>query len=1177
MLLRTVVLFFYLILVAATNAQDATIPQVTLEGIVVDQDGKSIDGATLVLASPIYQSDMLPQTAYGRSVSLTEATTNQVGEFNIGFSRDDQRFLQPGKFQLFVFHPEYSAEIQSVPRIRFSVDLPLEIRLKPKSDVHVKVVDASGEPARDVSIAIARSQNVELPFQLAEKYSWKLDETGQVDLPLVQGEQIQAVYAFSPKLGHQRLNVQPVEGDSGQFVVKLIKSVPAEVTFRLPDDAGPVDFNGFAVVAVSIPDSSNAREASEYSWANVKPDKGGKLAISTIGLGEARFLIDYPNELPYRVHPWEAGVLVVSDDNLKSTCDIELKHAVPVIGKVVNQATDDPIKNIYIWGTVDGRSVFTDGDGNFRSMLARGGTLDLFPLDASDQFLLPESFYRRTTALEELDVVEVKKCELVRSETTIGKVIDSQGQPVAGAIIDCERQTQGFVYSVEFLSDRNGRFQIQGCRPNEEVKLSAKLGSQSTKEKTFCSIKPDSAPVLTIEPQIQVAFTGIIRDQNGNPIRDAVVDVVKGKLSQPEGYSSKNVQLVPLFGESATKSTSDGSFRTENTTDFRNDVWVRVKSANHWDFVSPPIDVRKLNFEVTTINGNRLGTAGLGEFRLLPKPQKVEAEFKVTSSNGEPVESARVVIVGARTNKVSGQTDSNGKIRLAPIDGRQIVAIAKTGYQTHFQVLDSPSQLKHIVLTPIHGLENSRHDRPKTSEKYSVKQLRQLAAQLLGKIETPIPGKSSFHRMSMYSRCLTTADPAAFVRLMQNQEIEERETLISFMSESLASANPEIFSQLAAGTADPSRRSWFWVLLQNHIDDPDLKTQLLSEAVIASRETTGRSQAIAISTIAKALIKDGQIAAARDLIAEVKSSNPVIEEILTAKEPTGKAIGVARNFAPILALEDIDMAFELIGKNPQGQEHTGQQTQALLYLAEANPALFATRLAEYGYENLSGSGVEQFIKDAGAPSNPDVCIKILDLLPDSVNKAAAQVSLGQALLKKGNERGQVVLQDAINSYSRVKQNQLNSDYLFHPSASSMDMLNESFNLSAELRDAIAFEALWMWSGSNLENRDFGLPARIAKGLAQYDSDIARSIIEPCFTDTSWLHDGLHSGHIRGFGFSRNEALMAATSIDPAWGVELCNQLIDGPYAQDQLRQLELANAVCVALDEMIAERIKSAK
>lgn len=1178
LMLRTAV-FMCLLTWAAAHvalAQESLDPSTySLRGTVVDQAGTAIEGASLVLASPTYQADMLPQMGYGRSVNLVEAKTDQAGEFRIGFARDDNRFLQPGNFRLIVSHPDYSAELRSESIFRFSVDLPLEVTLQPKSDVQLHVFNAAGNPASNVNVAIARSQNIELPFQVAKKFDRQTNSSGTVDLPIARPDQLQAVYVYSAETGHQRLTVQPARSKTNpsQFNVQMLKSNAADATLQLPPDAESVDFEGISVVAISLPPNSNAREATDYSWGTAQSTKAGKLMLPILGHGQASFLIEFPPNFPFRPHPWEASVLNVTNDNSKNTTNIALKHVVPVVGTVVNKTTKDPIKNIYIWGGLQVQPIFTDDEGKFEFKLAIGGTVDLFPFDATYQQVLPTSFYRRTTALKDLKRVVVEQCELLSSKSMTGTVIDSSGQPVAGAIVNCERSSSSSTYSVKFLSDRNGQFQIQGCRPDETVNLTAKFKSQSTKQPTSCSIDSENAPTLIVEPQLQVAFSGTILDQNKNPIDGAIVDIVKEKLIQPEGYSSKRVQLAPLSEESVVMSNNQGVFQTKFETEVGSALWVKIKSPGHRDFISPPIDIQKLDLKtITSPDGSQRATANLGDLRLTPKPIAVATAFKVVSTSGEPVEAARVVIVGARTNKASGLTGQDGAIRLEPEEERQVLAISKSGFKTHFQIVDSPSELKLVVLTPTSDVAQPIAPRPRAAQDYSIKTMRQMAADLLEKVEAPIPEKASSHRMFLYSRCLVTAEPARFVELMENPDIQEKETLIAFMAEDIALANSELIPQLAASLADPAMRSAFWVTILKNIADPDRKAQFLSESVIAAREASSIRQVHLFTSIAKSLMKDGQLAEARELILDIKNSNQEIQNIANSEKPPRNVIGLARNFAPILAMEDVDLAFKLIGKNPEGQEQPGQQTQALLYLAESNPKLFEERLTEFGYENLDGYGVESFLNDFGAPSNPDVCIKLLNQLPDSVKKAKAQTSLGKALLEKGNPRGQDVLIDASQSFTRVKKTQLNSDFINHPSSFSVLLLEESFGLPASTRDAVAFDSLWMWSGSNLEGRDFGLPAYVSQGLAEFDSDLARAIIEPCFEDMSWLHNGLHSGYIMGIEFSNCFLLKAATKIDPAWGIELCTRLIEGPYADDSLRQLELVHAVCASLGEMIVER-----
>ena len=74
-------------------------------------------------------------------------------------------------------------------------------------------------------------------------------------------------------------------------------------------------------------------------------------------------------------------------------------------------------------------------------------------------------------------------------------------------------------------------------------------------------------------------------------------------------------------------------------------------------------------------------------------------------------------------------------------------------------------------------------------------------------------------------------------------------------------------------------------------------------------------------------------------------------------------------------------------------------------------------------------------------------------------------------------------------------------------------------------------------------------------LAIRDSDLAKQVIAPALTETSWLNR-----YQRSYDFTWNRTLGTANWIDPVWATEVTKRLIENYKYDNSARKIELITA-----------------
>jgi hypothetical protein len=109
-----------------------------------------------------------------------------------------------------------------------------------------------------------------------------------------------------------------------------------------------------------------------------------------------------------------------------------------------------------------------------------------------------------------------------------------------------------------------------------------------------------------------------------------------------------------------------------------------------------------------------------------------------------------------------------------------------------------------------------------------------------------------------------------------------------------------------------------------------------------------------------------------------------------------------------------------------------------------------------------------------------------------------------------------------------------------------------------------FTAMWLWSNTPINEHGFALVSDVAAGIARYDPELARALIQPCFDDWSWFHET----DVKYFACG---PLKAAARIDPPWAIDLAKGVLSTNLQGLDGSRAEVVAGTMNAFHEMIVE------
>jgi protocatechuate 3,4-dioxygenase beta subunit len=396
---------------------------------------------------------------------------------------------------------------------------PLNFVLKSVEPIAGSVLGADGTPLAGARVTILScSERTEdsikhagIPRELQDLLAVKTDAAGQYALACVAGPPARATLAVQAA-GYGEVEVN---SDKQIGAVRLQKAGRLQGKMTFPEGVQPVA--GLNVMAyANIP----AGAAMLSARGTAQTDAQGRFEMPDLPPAEYTLYVPLTADAVYGARQAEVKVKVASGETAEVT--IAAEKLVPVKGRVIGADTKQGIAGATVSvGTASGK---TGADGTF-SFPCLPGKSSLYVYDMQRRYRSTDPGSRRSAdvpagGLELGDIV----LEPGRELTVL--VVDGAGRPVPGAKITFRQSGDDLppFPGGGVTTDEKGSHTFKGLSGDTAVVSAAK--DDLAAEPTQVEVGKQQGPLkLVLRPGVMCGMTAILRDQAGQPVRNAVVEL----------------------------------------------------------------------------------------------------------------------------------------------------------------------------------------------------------------------------------------------------------------------------------------------------------------------------------------------------------------------------------------------------------------------------------------------------------------------------------------------------------------------------------------------------------------------------------------------------------------------------------------------------------------------------
>lgn len=1103
-----------------------------LSGVVRDDNGQPLSGATVRLLATKEQF-VMPSYQTRGSISTTTASD---GSYRLSFSSADPFFLAGYHTQVYmlVHAPKHELKIDWFHLNRCAVDLPKDIRLTAAKSQTMQVLASDGRPMADATIRPARFNETDIPFDEGEQWEVTTDQFGNASVQNWPSRGLRLAYLSHPSIGMQCVSV-----DKG-WSVKAMASRSISGRMRVKADAPTQnpDWSKVELFLMTTP-TAESGAGTPFAWSNCRLDNEGNFTAPHLTAGTLGIRCKLPNDMPYALDQLSLTPQEITEGNF----EVFLHPATKVIGNLVVAETEIGIPNLHISNfELCGRTSISDAKGRFE-FWAGPGRISYYPSDALGRFTLAEAFYISPQENPVDGLLLVKPLQLRPMSSAIATIVDPDGQPVAGAEVECSSKRERFTNTTRYWSDRNGEVRFYGLSDGETVSISASAGDLGTKRPTALKLSADARPKMALVKLPTASFSGQVVDSQGQPIAGAVVNVRKATASQEESYGGTDRSIESLFAAETFRTDNNGRFQTSPTTNFDIDVSASVSASGY-----ETCNARWARLSSDSKNSQQLS---FGTIQLRPSTASVAVRVTIADESGAALPNARVVFLGARSGLSKLRMGEPKAATLEVRDGAQIVAAIADGYQPQFRLLN---QVDAEVTFKLDRKSSVSHQ----GTQISADALRTAANDILSLVPEPSL-VSTFHKLQCYYGSLIIAKPNVVVDKIKTLKLLGLSTdLLQGVTGELVEMPPDQIQRLVPICGENMKHYLLFALAEKAT--PEQRENLLAEALISTRAGNGEQQLYSFARVATLLLKHDSTELAREIMREAWDGHKEMRDIIDKGERLERSQrkqGVARYFAPPLALIEPEKALRLIDATAYVDEIPRLKVEAACYMIAGKMHGWQSTLAEIDAKQTV-YGTLQYCEKIGFRDAADGRA-LLPYMPSIPGKAKYLLHLAEKCAIETTERLEFA-REALAIIRSAKPD-LMSDHDSQIAASACGLVAP---WDSQLAEQFAFESMWLCEEDHTI-LPFNLTCEIAKRLATFDQALARHLVTPCFEDWSWLFGERDHSVI----YQHNRPLSAALSIDPAWATTKARELLESELSTQPSRKLETVYGMASQIRELL--------
>jgi len=1131
-------------MVLAGAQGQAQAAQVTVSGMIAGPDGHAAAGAEVLVAELAPPGDLQPRVRLDVSrprAVLATGRADDSGAFRVALrDRTGEATRFPTAMIVWALAPGLPVASRRLPPGWPPDGEPLRLTLGRPVGFTLRVLDADGKPippGARVSPAVIRGLAV--PPRLGERLTLETGQDGRAEITWATPGVLEAVRIISKAFGTQVVRVPRMR--SGEHVLPIRLAAVGRIAGRIKAE-NPRAVRGLVVRMRTAAETSDEALAPGGE-ATAATDDQGRFQVPAIATGTLGLTIDFPAEFPFR-GGFDGRSEVTPDSTLN--IEAELKQAVLIKGTVRERGTNAPIAGAGVEIAFGAPIARTDALGQYHEY-------SILPVVSPNIVETPPGYYFPEFFLDTQAVPEgareftLKPLELARGATLEGNVVDAGGKPVGGAEVSGHwvfpsRGSMAF----EAASDRHGSFRVQGVDPRTSCFVSASRGAAVT-----------AAPVegragqgtlmLKVDPKDAVAVRGRAVGPDGAAVAGASVRIEFRKRGPEDIPIVRGYAALDDDGRTSLVARADGRFETPKRLrpdlEYRAEVAAEGRVPARTEWLDP---------------GKR---TAFSDVVLHSVPPLRAVAGRVIDSRGQSVAGATIRQSGDGPKRMWALSDDGGGFRIAGVF-REPAFLFVEGPGLRFIGRGLAGDVDKVELKAVRASDPPARTLRTLASPLPREQEKALALKLIRDDVERIERKEIRVDLNYLLKVLPRVDPAHTLELAGKNLIQFPGigSLADFArlaaAQGLLQESPEEAEAIAESIKKPSLRSQFYRNASDaaRASDSARARELLQRALMQARaETAPADRLEELGLIGYRLIELGD----RDNGSAVLRQGQAIAETLPKATPLNRRTPgphARGRFGAKLARIDGPAASKLVEgfDSPYDDWYHGG---VALGLAGHDPAGSLAALDKMPMKPLRLNKAE-VVAGRMAAVDRDRAHRLADSLETTTAIARALGRMAATLAASDSTAAATLLDEA---YDRLMADfrlgrTVPSDYLA-PCIVAASMLPAAERIGdPALVDRCFWKAVALRPPRPMAGDFVGeyerVIASLAVGLARYDRDVARQVLEPVALRAA----SVHGGDVRER--QAHVLFTAAAVIDPAWAVSLADAIPDVlPGSGNNPRQL----------------------
>jgi hypothetical protein len=615
-----------------------------IAGKVLTPDGKPVKNATIYYFQ--YPGGNVPVPTTRRDAP----TTRSDDDGNYHFSQAG------GNGELVATAAGFGFGVAQAPNPH-----PIQIHLTPGTDVTLTFIGGDKKPAAGVAISLgqlygpqvggAAMSNFWIPDGFRTPWSAITDANGVCTIHgLVQG-------------GTANFSVDDERFASLTYRDQVVLANGPKT------QADPIQLFPGATISGRVTNGSTGAPAGgivvDAQTEDANPTSATTAADGTYTLKQLR-----PGQFVVAIHPdpnleksWTAkavGNIPLPAGGAKTGINLSLIPGVILSGSVVAADDGSPIVGVPmgVYGPAHPRnggyvqSVNTDAAGHFTARVAPGEQLVFIMSDTpADGFGRPSPDNRTVTIADGGTASIEFRLPRVLMSPIKGKVVDPDGNPVAGATVYAASEQSPMFQNNPITASADGRFQTMPLIRAGRIEIRARSGNLATPRAMIVTRASTGDVVVQLEKDALGSVLGRVVDAQGQPLKGARIEII----TQSARYS---------FETDSGATDEKGSFKADS-------LWA---DSNY----------------IIQVSCNGYGQASSTQLRLQPgqttdirdltlyKRDSSVAGVLLDGSN-KPVAGQRIYVNGPRTGYNNLTTDGDGKFNCTVVSGDRLTVFYYVG------------------------------------------------------------------------------------------------------------------------------------------------------------------------------------------------------------------------------------------------------------------------------------------------------------------------------------------------------------------------------------------------------------------------------------------------------------------------------------------------------------------